>query len=82
MILIWMSFFFQSDTWTRMITISVFIGVGILFEPVGANCKQLKRDMESRENLPKEESSEVLAKYKISQMQILDSYSPMYEFED
>lgn len=38
--------------------------------------------MESREKLPKEESSEVLAKYKISQMQILDSYSPMYEFEE
>ncbi len=44
--------------------------------------EQLKREMESREKLPKEESSEVLAKYKISQMQILDSYSPMYEFED
>lgn len=44
--------------------------------------EQLKRDMKSREQLPKEESSEVLAKYKISQMQILDSYSPMYEFED
>lgn len=43
---------------------------------------QLQKDLESRENLPKEESSEVLAKYKISQMQILDSYSPMYEFED
>ena len=44
--------------------------------------EQLKIDMKSREQLPKEESSEVLAKYKISQMQILDSYSPMYEFED
>ena len=43
---------------------------------------QLQKDLESRESLPKEESSEVLAKYKISQMQILDSYSPMYEFED
>ena len=43
---------------------------------------QLKREMESREKLLKEESSEVLAKYKISQMQILDSYSPMYEFEE
>ena len=38
--------------------------------------------MESRENLPKEEMSEILAKYKISQMQILDSYLPMYEFEE
>lgn len=43
---------------------------------------QLQKDLESREKLPKEESSEVLAKNKISQMQILDSYSPMYEFED
>ena len=44
--------------------------------------EQLQKDLESREKLPKEESSEVLAKYKISKMQILDSYSPMYEFED
>ena len=44
--------------------------------------EQLQKDLESRERLPKEESSEVLGKYKISQMQILDSYSPMYEFED
>lgn len=44
--------------------------------------EQLHKDLESREKLPKEEPSEVLAKYKISQMQILDSYSPMYEFED
>ena len=43
--------------------------------------EQLQKDLESRERLPKEESSEVLGKYKISQMQILDSYSPMYEFE-
>ncbi len=32
--------------------------------------------------MPKEESSEVLANYRISQKQILDSYSPMYEFEE
>ena len=44
--------------------------------------EQLQKDLESREKLPKEEPSEVLAKYKISQMQILDSYSPMYEFEE
>ena len=44
--------------------------------------EQLQKDLESREKLPKEETSEVLEKYKISQMQILDSYSPMYEFED
>ena len=44
--------------------------------------EQLKRDMESREKLPKKETSEVLAKYKLSQMQILDSYSPIYEFEE
>ena len=44
--------------------------------------EQLHKDLESREKLPKEETSEVLAKYKICQMQILDSYSPMYEFED
>ena len=36
--------------------------------------EQLQKDLESREKLPKEESSEVLTKYKISQMQILDSY--------
>lgn len=40
------------------------------------------KNMENREKLPREEASEVLAKYKISQMQILDSYSPMYEFEE
>ena len=44
--------------------------------------EQLQKDLESREKLQKEEPSEVLANYKISQMQILDSYSPMYEFED
>lgn len=44
--------------------------------------EQLKKDLESREKLPKEEPSEVLANYKISQMQILDSYSPMYEFDE
>ena len=43
--------------------------------------EQLQKDLESREKLPKEESSEVLANYKIIQMQIVDSYSPMYEFE-
>lgn len=35
--------------------------------------EQLQKDLESREKLPKEESSEVLAKYKISQMQIFES---------
>ena len=43
--------------------------------------EQLVREMEEKDNMPKVESSEVLQNYKVSQMQILDSYSPMYEFE-
>ncbi len=43
--------------------------------------EQLAREMEEKDNMPKVESSEVLQNYKVSQMQILDSYSPMYEFE-
>lgn len=35
LVLIVMSLFFQSGAWTRIVTIAVFIGVGILFEPVG-----------------------------------------------
>lgn len=35
LVLIVMSLFFQSGAWTRVVTIAVFIGVGILFEPVG-----------------------------------------------
>lgn len=35
LVLVGMSFFFQSGAWTRIVTIAVFIGVGILFEPVG-----------------------------------------------
>ena len=42
---------------------------------------QLAREKAEKENAPGVESSEVLQKYKVSQMQILDSYSPMYEFE-
>lgn len=34
-VLIVMSLFFQSGTWTRVVTIALFIGVGMLFEPVG-----------------------------------------------
>lgn len=44
--------------------------------------EQLQKDLESREKSPKEETSEVFANYKISQMQILGSYSPMYGFEE
>ena len=43
--------------------------------------EQLAREMAEMENAPGVESSEVLQKYKVSEMQILDSYSPMYEFE-
>ena len=43
--------------------------------------EQLARERAEKENAPGVESSEVLQKYKVSQMQILDSYSPMYEFE-
>ena len=43
--------------------------------------EQLAREMGEKVNMPKVESSEVLQNYKVSQMQILDSYSPMYEFE-
>lgn len=34
------------------------------------------------QKMTKEETSEVLANYKISQMQIRGLYSQMYEFED
>jgi hypothetical protein len=44
--------------------------------------EQFQKDLESRENLPKEEPSEILARYSVEQMQILDSYSPTYEFEE
>lgn len=45
-------------------------------------CKEkLKRELDEREHLPKVESSEVLKNFKVSQMQILDSYSPTYEFD-
>ena len=43
--------------------------------------EQLARERAEKENVPRVESSEVLRNYKVSQMQILDSYSPMYEFE-
>lgn len=43
--------------------------------------EQLKRELDEREHLPKVESSEVLKDFKVSQMQILDSYSPTYEFD-
>ena len=43
--------------------------------------EQLARERAEKENAPGMESSEILQNYKISQMQILDSYSPMYEFE-
>lgn len=43
--------------------------------------EQLAREKAEKENAPGMESSEVLQKYKVSQMQILDSYSPMYEFD-
>lgn len=35
LILILLSFLFQTGTWVRLINVSVFIGVGILFEPLG-----------------------------------------------
>jgi len=35
LILILLSFLFQTGTWARLINVSVFIGVGILFEPLG-----------------------------------------------
>jgi len=43
--------------------------------------EQLTREMAEKENAARVESSDVLQKYKVSQMQILDSYSPMYEFD-
>lgn len=43
--------------------------------------EQLAREMAERENVPKMESSDVLQKFKVNQMQILDSYSPTYEFD-
>ena len=43
--------------------------------------EQLAREMAEMENAPGVKSLEVLQKYKVSEMQIRDSYSPMYEFE-
>lgn len=43
--------------------------------------EQLARELVEKENVLGIESSEVLQKYKVSQMQILDSYSPTYEFD-
>lgn len=43
--------------------------------------EQLERERAEKDNMPKVESSEVLQNYKVSQMQILDSYSPTYEFD-
>ena len=43
--------------------------------------EQLTREREERANAPKLETSDVLQNFKVSQMQILDSYSPTYEFD-
>lgn len=44
--------------------------------------EQLAMEMAERDNVPKMESSDVLQKFKIGQMQIVDSYSPTYEFDE
>lgn len=44
--------------------------------------EQLTRELEERKHLPKVESSEVLRDLNVSQMQILDSFSPTYEFDE
>ncbi len=44
--------------------------------------EQTARELEERKHLPKVESSEVLRDLNVSQMQILDSFSPTYEFDE
>lgn len=43
--------------------------------------EQYERELVERNNVPKLETSDVLQKFKVSQMQILDSFSPTYEFD-
>lgn len=43
--------------------------------------EQPEREMAEKENAPRVESTEVLQKYKVSRMQLPDSYSPTYEFD-
>ena len=44
--------------------------------------EQMARELEERRHMPKVESSEVLRDLNVSQMKILDSFSPTYEFDD
>ena len=44
--------------------------------------QQHAREQEERKRGISLESSEILSKYKVSDMRILDSYAPMYEFEE
>lgn len=43
--------------------------------------EQYERELIERNNVPKLETSDVLQNFKVSQMQILDSFSPTYEFD-
>lgn len=43
--------------------------------------EQMQRDMAEREKLPKMETAEILKDVDINNLQIKDSFSPMYEFE-
>lgn len=44
--------------------------------------EQLSKNLDERGKVPKMENSDVLQNFKVSQMQILDSYSPTYEFDE
>ena len=43
--------------------------------------EQYERELDERNNVPKLEASDVLQNFKVSQMQILDSFFPTYEFD-
>ena len=43
--------------------------------------EQYVRELTERKNVPKLEASDLLQSFKVSQMQILDSFSPTYEFD-
>ena len=44
--------------------------------------ERLARDLEDREKGLLVEGAEILKDYRVSDMKILDSYAPMYEFEE
>ena len=43
--------------------------------------EQMVKDLTEKENFSAQDQTEKLGKLKVSQMKILDSFSPLYEFE-